>query len=146
MKKVAGTLKLIYSQYRELQSFAQFGSDLDADTKARLAKGERIVEILKQPQNSPLPVEKQVAIIYAVVNDLLADVPVERIHEFETGLNNELDIDREGKAAMEEIRRTGVLGDEAKSSWSIASTIIRRSSYSNIKGEFVWLEIRKQSN
>lgn len=115
MKKVAGTLKLIYSQYRELQSFAQFGSDLDADTKARLAKGERIVEILKQPQNSPLPVEKQVAIIYAVVNDLLADVPVERIHEFETGLNNELDIDREGKAAMEEIRRTGVLGDEAKS-------------------------------
>ena len=115
MKKVAGTLKLIYSQYRELQSFAQFGSDLDADTKARLAKGERIVEILKQPQNSPLPVEKQVAIIYAVVNDLLADVTVERIHEFETGLNNELDIDREGKAAMEEIRRTGVLGDEAKS-------------------------------
>ena len=115
MKKVAGTLKLIYSQYRELQSFAQFGSDLDADTKARLAKGERIVEILKQPQNSPLPVEKQVAIIYAVVNDLLADVPVERIHEFESGLNNELDIDREGKAAMEEIRRTGVLGDEAKS-------------------------------
>ena len=103
MKKVAGTLKLIYSQYRELQSFAQFGSDLDADTKARLAKGERIVEILKQPQNSPLPVEKQVAIIYAVVNDLLADVPVERIHEFETGLNNELDIDREGKAAMEEL-------------------------------------------
>ena len=88
---------------------------MDADTKARLAKGERIVEILKQPQNSPLPVEKQVAIIYAVVNDLLADVPVERIHEFETGLNNELDIDREGKAAMEEIRRTGVLGDEAKS-------------------------------
>ena len=68
-----------------------------------------------KPQNSPLPVEKQVAIIYAVVNDLLADVPVERIHEFETGLNNELDIDREGKAAMEEIRRTGVLGDEAKS-------------------------------
>ena len=116
MKKVAGTLKLIYSQYRELQSFAQFGSDLDADTKARLAKGERIVANFKAAsKNSPLPVEKQVAIIYAVVNDLLADVPVERIHEFETGLNNELDIDREGKAAMEEIRRTGVLGDEAKS-------------------------------
>ena len=115
MKKVSGTLKLEYSQFRELQSFSQFGSDLDKDTKERLAKGERIVEILKQPQNSPLPVEKQVAIIYAVVNDLLADVPVERIHEFETGLNNELDIDREGKAAMEEIRRTGVLGDEAKS-------------------------------
>ena len=115
MKKIAGPIRIELAQYRELAAFSQFGSDLDADTKARLAKGERIVEILKQPQNSPLPVEKQVAIIYAVVNDLLADVPVERIHEFETGLNNELDIDREGKAAMEEIRRTGVLGDEAKS-------------------------------
>lgn len=114
MKKVAGTLKLIYSQYRELQSFAQFGSDLDADTKARLAKGERIVEILKQPQNSPLPVEKQVAIIYAVVNDLLADVPVERIHDFEEGLNQELELDASGIAAMETIRHTGELTDEAK--------------------------------
>ena len=68
MKKVAGTLKLVYSQFRELQSFAQFGSDLDADTKARLAKGERIVQILKQDKNSPVPVEKQVVIIYAVIN------------------------------------------------------------------------------
>ncbi len=58
MKKVAGTLKLIYSQYRELQSFAQFGSDLDADTKARLEQGARIVEVLKQNQNAPVPVEK----------------------------------------------------------------------------------------
>lgn len=66
MKKVAGTLKLIYSQYRELQSFAQFGSDLDADTKARLEQGARIVEVLKQNQNAPVPVEKQVAILYAV--------------------------------------------------------------------------------
>ena len=66
MKKVAGTLKLIYSQYRELQSFAQFGSDLDADTKARLEQGARIVEVLKQYQNAPVPVEKQVAILYAV--------------------------------------------------------------------------------
>ena len=65
MKKVAGTLKLIYSQYRELQGFAQFGSDLDADTKARLAQGERIVEVLKQDRNSPVAVEKQVAILYA---------------------------------------------------------------------------------
>ena len=63
MKKVAGTLKLVYSQYRELQGFAQFGSDLDADTKSRLAQGERIVEILKQDRNSPIPVEKQVAIL-----------------------------------------------------------------------------------
>ena len=70
MKKVSGTLKLSYSQYRELQAFSQFGSDLDADTKARLDQGERIVEVLKQPQNSPIPVEKQVVIIYAVVNKI----------------------------------------------------------------------------
>ncbi len=70
MKKVAGTLKLIYSQYRELQSFAQFGSDLDADTKARLEQGARIVEVLKQNQNAPVvPVEKQVAILYAVTKE-----------------------------------------------------------------------------
>ena len=70
MKKVAGTLKLIYSQYRELQSFAQFGSDLDADTKARLEQGARIVEVLKQNQNAPVPVEKQVAILYAVTKGI----------------------------------------------------------------------------
>lgn len=86
MKKVSGTLKLAYSQYRELQAFSQFGSDLDADTKARLAQGERIVEVLKQPQNSPVPVEKQVVIIFAVVNKYLIDVPVEQIAEFEREL------------------------------------------------------------
>lgn len=78
MKKVAGTLKLIYSQYRELQGFAQFGSDLDADTKARLAQGERIVEILKQDRNSPVPVEKQVAILYATIHGYLKDIAVAR--------------------------------------------------------------------
>ena len=83
MKKVAGTLKILYSQYRELQGFAQFGSDLDADTKARLAQGQRIVEILKQDRNSPMPVELQVAVIYAVVNDLLSDVKIEDIKRFE---------------------------------------------------------------
>ena len=72
MKKVAGTLKLIYSQYRELQSFAQFGSDLDADTKARLAQGERIVEVLKQNRSAPVPVEKQVAILYATITIILS--------------------------------------------------------------------------
>ena len=76
MKKVAGTLKLIYSQYRELQSFAQFGSDLDADTKARLEQGARIVEVLKQSQNAPVPVEKQVAILYAVTKGILEKVKV----------------------------------------------------------------------
>lgn len=83
MKKVAGSLKLAYSQYRELQAFAQFGSDLDRDTKTRLAKGERIVEVLKQGRNEPIRVELQVAVIYAVVNDMLEDVPVDKIHEFE---------------------------------------------------------------
>lgn len=86
MKKVAGSLKLEYSQYRELQAFSQFGSDLDADTKARLEQGERIVEVLKQPQNSPIPVEKQVVIIYAVINKLLTDIPASKIGSFQDGL------------------------------------------------------------
>ena len=86
MKKVAGTLKLAYSQYRELQAFSQFGSDLDADTKKRLAQGERIVEVLKQPQNSPIPVEKQVIIIYAVISGALLDIPADQIGVFEKEL------------------------------------------------------------
>ena len=86
MKKVAGSLKLLYSQYRELQSFAQFGSDLDADTKSRLALGERIVGVLKQPGNAPVEVAHQVCIIYAVTRGYLVDVDVERIPEFETRL------------------------------------------------------------
>ncbi|MBQ9483950.1 MAG: F0F1 ATP synthase subunit alpha [Ruminiclostridium sp.] len=86
MKKVSGSLKLEYSQYRELQAFSQFGSDLDADTKARLAKGERIVAVLKQPQSSPLTVEDQIIIIYAVINDYLKDIAVERVPEFEKAL------------------------------------------------------------
>ena len=86
MKKVAGTLKLIYSQYRELQGFAQFGSDLDADTKARLAQGERIVEVLKQDRNSPVPVEKQVAILYAAIHGYLKDIAVADIACLRAGL------------------------------------------------------------
>ncbi|GAB4249896.1 MAG: F0F1 ATP synthase subunit alpha [Vicingaceae bacterium] len=83
MKKVAGTLKLDQAQYRELEAFAKFGSDLDAATMAVLEKGKRNVEILKQPQNSPLPVEKQVAIIYLGTKGLLRNVPVEKVKEFE---------------------------------------------------------------
>ncbi|MBO4865592.1 MAG: F0F1 ATP synthase subunit alpha [Ruminococcus sp.] len=86
MKKVSGPLKLLYSQYRELQSFSQFGSDLDQDTKDRLAQGERIVEVLKQSKNSPVDVEKQVVIIYAVVNNYLKTIPVEDIREYEKDL------------------------------------------------------------
>ena len=90
MKKVSGELKLLYSQYRELQAFAQFGSDLDADTKARLALGERIVEVLKQGRNSPVPVGCQVAIIYAVIHGYLNDVPVNRVKEYEARLYERL--------------------------------------------------------
>ncbi len=86
MKKVSGELKLLYSQYRELQSFAQFGSDLDADTKARLALGERIVEVLKQDRNSPVRPGCQVAIVYAVVNGYLNDVEVSKVKDYETAL------------------------------------------------------------
>ena len=86
MKKVAGELKLLYSQYRELQSFAQFGSDLDADTKARLALGERIVEVLKQGRNNPVRVGCQVAIVYAAIKGYLDSVPVSKVHEYEKNL------------------------------------------------------------
>lgn len=86
MKKVAGELKLLYSQYRELQSFAQFGSDLDADIKARLALGERIVEVLKQKRNAPVPVGCQVVLIYAVTHGYLDDVPVADVPAYEQRL------------------------------------------------------------
>ena len=109
MKKVAGTLKLVYSQYRELQSFAQFGSDLDEDTKARLAQGERIVEVLKQKNASPVPVEKQVAILYAVVHGIITNVAVTDIAEYEQGLYHYLDENPDGIAAMKEIRESGKL-------------------------------------
>ena len=109
MKKVAGTLKLVYSQYRELQSFAQFGSDLDKDTKDRLDQGARIVEVLKQKNSSPVPVEKQVAILYAVTKNVLSEVPVADVAEYEKGLYLRLDQDADGIAAMDAIRSTGKL-------------------------------------
>ena len=107
MKKVSGSLKLLYSQYRELQSFAQFGSDLDADTKARLALGARIVEVLKQKNNAPVDVAHQVCIIYAVVNGFLKDVALDQVSEFEKQLFEYMD---DYKAdALEAIRTTGAL-------------------------------------
>ncbi len=107
MKKVAGSLKLLYSQYRELQSFAQFGSDLDADTKARLALGERIVEVLKQPNESPVEVAHQVCILYAVINGFLNNVELDRIPEFETRLYEFMDSRYE--SVLNAIRTTGKL-------------------------------------
>lgn len=91
MKKVSGELKLLYSQYRELQSFAQFGSDLDTDTKDRLALGERIVEVLKQKRNSPVRVGCQVAIVYAVINGYLDSVEVKDVQEYEENLYEKLE-------------------------------------------------------
>lgn len=112
MKKVAGSLKLAYSQYRELQAFAQFGSDLDADTKMRLAKGERIVEVLKQSRNSPIRVELQVAIIYAVVNDMLEDIAVDKIHEYEEALFAH--IENKAPDIISEIAKSGDLSAETE--------------------------------
>jgi len=114
MKKVAGTLKLIYSQYRELQGFAQFGSDLDADTKARLAQGERIVEVLKQDRNSPVAVEKQVAILYATIHGYLKEVAVPDIAEYESRLYTYLDENVTAAGVMETIRTTGDLKPETE--------------------------------
>ena len=110
MKKVAGSLKLLYSQYRELQGFAQFGSDLDPDTKARLDQGARIVEVLKQDRNSPIAVELQVAIIFAVVNNMLREVEIEKIRDFEHELFEYLLAAKSDLLAS--IRETGVLNED----------------------------------
>ena len=107
MKKVAGSLKLLYSQYRELQSFAQFGSDLDADTKARLALGERIVAVLKQRNNAPVEVAHQVCIIYAVTKGYLNNIAVGDIPEFELRLREFMDVRYEN--VLTAIRTTGKL-------------------------------------
>ena len=108
MKKVAGSLKLLYSQYRELQSFAQFGSDLDADTKARLALGERIVAVLKQKNGSPVEVAHQVCIIYAVTKGYLNKIDVDRIPEFEKRLFEYMD-NSQFSSVLEAIRTSGKL-------------------------------------
>ncbi|MBE7027549.1 MAG: F0F1 ATP synthase subunit alpha [Ruminococcaceae bacterium] len=96
MKKVSGELKLLYSQYRELKAFAQFGSDLDADTKSRLALGERIVEVLKQKRNAPIRVGCQVAIVYAVINGYLDEIEVSKVSEYEERLFEKLENEYEG--------------------------------------------------
>ncbi len=118
MKKVAGSLKLLYSQYRELQSFAQFGSDLDADTKARLAQGARIVEVLKQNRNHPVPVENQICIFYAVTHDFLKDVDVSRVAEYEDGLYARMAAQHAD--VLEEIVTTGLLTPETEAKMKAA--------------------------
>ena len=118
MKKVAGSLKLLYSQYRELQSFAQFGSDLDADTKSRLALGERIVAVLKQKNGSPKEVAQQVCIIYAVTHGYLTSIPVTQIPEFEKRLEEHMN--NHHADVLEAIRSTGKLETETENALKAA--------------------------
>ena len=118
MKKVAGSLKLLYSQYRELQSFAQFGSDLDADTKFRLALGERIVAVLKQKNGSPKEVAQQVCIIYAVTHGYLTSIPVAQIPEFEKRLEEHMN--NHHADVLEAIRSTGKLETETENALKAA--------------------------
>ena len=112
MKQVAGSLKLLYSQYRELQSFAQFGSDLDADTKARLALGERIVAVLKQKNGTPKEVAHQVCILYAVTHGYLTRIDVEKVPEFEKQLEEHMDL--RYPQVLETIRSTGKLDTDTE--------------------------------
>ncbi len=118
MKKVAGSLKLLYSQYRELQSFAQFGSDLDADTKDRLSLGERIVAVLKQKNNAPEEVAHQVCILYAVTKGYLKNIAVAKIPEFELQLKEFMDT--RYAAVLDTIRTTGKLEPETETTLQTA--------------------------
>ena len=109
MKKVAGRLRLDLSQYRELEAFAQFGSELDQATQQALARGERMVATLNQPQYDPWPMEEQVVALYAGVNGFLDEVPVEQVPRFQEELREYMKTD---KAILAEIRETGDLPDE----------------------------------
>ena len=110
MKKVAGTLKLDQAQYRELAAFAKFGSDLDAVTKSILDKGAKNVELLKQGQYAPVPVEKQIAIIFLGTKGLLAGVPIDKIHEFEKSFLDMLEMKH--KADVLDVLKSGKITDE----------------------------------
>ena len=109
MKKVAGRLRLDLSQYRELEAFAQFGSDLDEATRKALARGERMVALLNQPQYQPWPIEEQVVALYAGVNGYLDDIPVNNVPRFVEELVEHL---RAESTILEEIRESGDLSDE----------------------------------
>ena len=110
MKQVAGPLRLNLAQYRELEAFAQFGSDLDAATQKQLARGARLVEVLKQPQYQPMPVEQQILVIFAVTNGLIDDVAVPAIKEWEKGLLEFMAAQHPN--IVEEIRTKRALSDD----------------------------------
>ena len=112
MKQVSGTLRLELAQFRELEAFTQFGSDLDSDSKRRLEKGKRIVEVLKQDQYNPMDVEKEILILYAVVNDFLSDIDVSDIRKFEAEFLEYADTHY--RDLLKEIVEVGALTDEIK--------------------------------
>jgi F-type H+-transporting ATPase subunit alpha len=112
MKKISGPIRIELAQYRELESFAQFGSDLDKDTLDRLNHGQRLVEILKQPQYKPIPVEKEVVILYAITNKYLDDIAVDRVLEFEDKFFDYMD--KNGTDVLSAIRETGVVSEDTE--------------------------------
>ena len=114
MKGVAGTLRLDLAQYRELEAFAKFGSDLDKNTQAQLTRGERMVEILKQGQYVPMSVEKQVAIIFAVSKGYLDSVPIDKVAEFESSLFDYLEANNADD--LKTIIKEGVISDKLEAS------------------------------
>jgi F-type H+-transporting ATPase subunit alpha len=118
MKSVAGRLRLDLAQYREMEAFAQFGSDLDAATQRQLARGERTVEVLKQPQYDPMPVERQVVVIYAVTNGYLDEFPVERVRQWERGFLDFLSSD--SSDLLEAIKSQKALSDELEANLKTA--------------------------
>ena len=126
MKKVAGTLKLDLAQYRELEAFAQFGSDLDESTKKQLERGKRAVEILKQPQYAPVVAERQVTVLYALTKGYMDDVPVDKIKEFEEGLLNYAE--NNAKKFYKEIIETKM--------WSEAGEAELKKTIEDFKGGF----------
>jgi len=123
MKQVAGTIKLDLAQFREMEAFAQFGSDLDAATQKLLGRGQRLTELLKQPQYSPLQMEEQVCVIYAGVKGLLDDLPMNKIRAFEDELLRSL---RGGKTLLEAIRKEEKLTDETESQLKEAIAAVKK--------------------
>ncbi|HDY75658.1 MAG TPA: F0F1 ATP synthase subunit alpha, partial [Candidatus Marinimicrobia bacterium] len=122
-KSVAGTLRLDLAQYRELEAFSKFGSDLDKATQAQLTRGERMVEILKQNQYTPMDIEKQIVILYAGTKGHLDEIPVDRVHEFETELFNYLDANN--AAELKAIRDEGLISDETETKLNEAVTAFK---------------------
>jgi len=132
MKKVAGTLKLDLAQYRELEAFAQFGSDLDNATKQQLERGKRAIEVLKQPQYSPMAVERQVVVLYALVKGYMDDVSVDKIKEFEEGLINYAE--NNSKKFLKEILETKMWTDAGEAELKKAIEEFKNNFLDNSRG------------